>query len=149
MVRSKRRKSPSLARPNQWQRRKTNPLKAPVLPRLNRPAVDQSPMRPRKQAPQLKRIPHHNLNPLLLRNIPLLLAGSDVIGSAHTGPGKTAAFALPILSKMDHHEPQPRVLILEPTRELAAQVETAFRDFPRFPDLPVGVVFGRHGSRLQ
>src|SRR5262245_43584800 len=67
--------------------------------------------------------------PIQLRAIPLIMAGQDVIGSAQTGTGKTAAFALPILSKLGHHEARPRVLILEPTRELAAQVETAVRDF--------------------
>src|SRR5712672_1027378 len=87
--------------------------------------------------------------PIQLRVIPLILQGHDVIGSAQTGTGKTAAFALPILSKLDHHEPQPRVLILEPTRELAAQVETAFRDFARFTDLRVVVVFGGVGYGQQ
>src|ERR1700731_640885 len=79
--------------------------------------------------------------PVQERCIPLILQGQDVIGSAQTGTGKTAAFALPILSKLEHHEPQPRVLVLEPTRELAAQVETALRDFARFTDLRVAVVF--------
>jgi ATP-dependent RNA helicase RhlE len=87
--------------------------------------------------------------PIQLRTIPLILDGRDVIGSAQTGTGKTAAFALPILSKLDHHEPRPRVLILEPTRELAAQVETAFRDFARFTDLRVVVVFGGVGYGVQ
>jgi ATP-dependent RNA helicase RhlE len=87
--------------------------------------------------------------PIQLRTIPLILSGRDVIGSAQTGTGKTAAFALPILSQLDHHDPQPRVLILEPTRELAAQVETAFRDFARFTDLRVAVVFGGVGYGLQ
>src|SRR5580700_7954708 len=70
--------------------------------------------------------------PIQLRAIPLVLSGKDVIGSAQTGTGKTAAFALPILSKLGHHKPFPRALILEPTRELAAQVETSFRDYARF-----------------
>jgi ATP-dependent RNA helicase RhlE len=87
--------------------------------------------------------------PIQLRAIPLILEGRDVIGSAQTGTGKTAAFALPILSKLGHHEPQPRVLVLEPTRELAAQVETAFRDFARFSGLRVAVVFGGVGYGLQ
>lgn len=87
--------------------------------------------------------------PIQLRAIPLILSGRDVIGSAQTGTGKTAAFALPILSQLAHHEPQPRVLILEPTRELAAQVETAFRDFARFTELRVAVVFGGVGYGLQ
>src|SRR5437899_2042192 len=87
--------------------------------------------------------------PIQLRAIPLILEGRDVIGSAQTGTGKTAAFALPILSKLGQHSPQPRVLVLEPTRELAAQVETAFRDFARFTDLRVAVVFGGVGYGRQ
>src|ERR1041384_6504212 len=87
--------------------------------------------------------------PIQLRTIPLILQGRDVIGSAQTGTGKTAAFALPILSQLGPSEPQPRVLVLEPTRELAAQVETAFRDFARFTHLRVAVVFGGVGYGLQ
>src|ERR1700749_2617858 len=85
--------------------------------------------------------------PIQLRAIPLVLAGRDVIGSAQTGTGKTAAFALPILSKLDQHTDQksPRALILEPTRELAAQVETSFRDYARFTNLRTTVVFGGVG----
>src|SRR5947199_5474865 len=84
-----------------------------------------------------------------LRAILLILEGRDVIGSAQSGTGKTAAFALPILSKLDRHNPQPRVLVLEPTRELAAQVETAIRDFARFTDLRVAVVYGGVGYGRQ
>jgi ATP-dependent RNA helicase RhlE len=88
--------------------------------------------------------------PIQLRAIPLVLSGKDVIGSAQTGTGKTAAFALPILSKLGGHSPVgPRVLILEPTRELAAQVETAFRDYARFLDLKITVVFGGVGYGKQ
>jgi ATP-dependent RNA helicase RhlE len=87
--------------------------------------------------------------PIQLRTIPLILAGQDVIGSAQTGTGKTAAFALPILSQLGQHSPQPRVLILEPTRELAAQVETAIRDFARFTNLRTAVVFGGVGYGRQ
>jgi len=88
--------------------------------------------------------------PIQLRGIPLVLAGRDVIGSAQTGTGKTAAFALPILTRLgQHHSRGPRALILEPTRELAAQVETAFRDFARFTDLKTTVVFGGVGYGRQ
>jgi ATP-dependent RNA helicase RhlE len=87
--------------------------------------------------------------PIQLRGIPLILAGRDIIGSAQTGTGKTAAFALPILTKLDRHAPGPRALILEPTRELAAQVETAIRDFARFTDLKVTVVYGGVGYGRQ
>ena len=88
--------------------------------------------------------------PIQLRAIPLVIAGRDVIGSAQTGTGKTAAFALPILSKLgQHHAGGPRALILEPTRELAAQVETAFRDYARFTNLKITVVFGGVGYGRQ
>jgi ATP-dependent RNA helicase RhlE len=88
--------------------------------------------------------------PIQLRAIPLLLEGKDVIGSAQTGTGKTAAFALPILTRLGQHEDAgPRVLILEPTRELAAQVETAFHDFSRFTNLRTAVVFGGVGYGHQ
>jgi ATP-dependent RNA helicase RhlE len=88
--------------------------------------------------------------PIQLRAIPLVLSGRDVIGSAQTGTGKTAAFALPILSKLGLHSAAgPRALILEPTRELAAQVETSFRDYSRFTDLKTSVVFGGVGYGKQ
>jgi ATP-dependent RNA helicase RhlE len=87
--------------------------------------------------------------PIQLRAIPLIMAGRDVIGSAQTGTGKTAAFALPILSQLGLHHPQPRVLVLEPTRELAAQVETAIHDFARFTNLRTVVIFGGVGYGRQ
>lgn len=87
--------------------------------------------------------------PIQLRAIPLVLAGQDVIGSAQTGTGKTAAFALPILSQLGEHAREPRVLVLEPTRELAAQVETAIRDLARFTKLTVAVIYGGVGYGKQ
>src|SRR5437762_10330414 len=87
--------------------------------------------------------------PIQLRAIPLVLAGQDVIGSAQTGTGKTAAFALPILTLLGQHSRAPRVLVLEPTRELAAQVETAVRDLARFTNLRVAVVYGGVGYGRQ
>src|ERR1035441_992554 len=87
--------------------------------------------------------------PIQLRAIPLILEGRDVIGSAQTGTGKTAAFALPILSQLGQHSPQPRLLVLEPTRELAAQVETAIHDFARFTNLRTVVMFGGVGYGRQ
>jgi ATP-dependent RNA helicase RhlE len=87
--------------------------------------------------------------PIQLRAIPLIMAGTDVIGSAQTGTGKTAAFALPILSKLGQHEPKTRALILEPTRELAAQVETAVHNFARFTNLRTAVLYGGVGYGKQ
>ena len=86
--------------------------------------------------------------PIQLRAIPLVLAGRDIIGSAQTGTGKTAAFALPILTKLGHRG-RLRTLVLEPTRELAAQVETAFRDYGRFTDLRIAVIYGGVGYGAQ
>ena len=86
--------------------------------------------------------------PIQLRAIPIVLGGGDVIGSAQTGTGKTAAFALPILTRLAAHG-KTRVLVLEPTRELAAQVETAFRDFARFTDLRTVAIFGGVGYGNQ
>jgi ATP-dependent RNA helicase RhlE len=83
-----------------------------------------------------------------LRAFPIVLAGKDLIGTAQTGTGKTAAFALPILTLLAKHAGL-RCLVLEPTRELAAQVETAFRDYGRFTDLRVGLVHGGVGYGKQ
>ena len=86
--------------------------------------------------------------PIQLRAIPAVLSGRDLIASAQTGTGKTAAFALPVLHRLGAHG-KVRVLVLEPTRELAAQVETAFRDFARFTDLRTVAVFGGVGYGHQ
>jgi ATP-dependent RNA helicase RhlE len=86
--------------------------------------------------------------PIQLRAIPAVLSGGDLIASAQTGTGKTAAFALPVLTRLGAHG-RTRVLVLEPTRELAAQVETAFRDFARFTDLRTVAIFGGVGYGNQ
>ena len=86
--------------------------------------------------------------PIQLRAFPIVLAGKDLIGTAQTGTGKTAAFALPILTLLAKRDGL-RCLVLEPTRELAAQVETAFRDYGRFTDLRVGLVHGGVGYGKQ
>jgi ATP-dependent RNA helicase RhlE len=83
-----------------------------------------------------------------LRAIPVVLEGKDIIASAQTGTGKTAAFALPVLNRLEKHG-RCRCLVLEPTRELAAQVETAFRDYARFTDLRVALLHGGVGYHNQ
>ena len=83
-----------------------------------------------------------------LRAIPLIMAGRDVIGSAQTGTGKTAAFGLPVLSRLGQHG-RLRALVLEPTRELAAQVQTAIHDYGRFTSLRTVVLFGGTGYGKQ
>jgi ATP-dependent RNA helicase RhlE len=86
--------------------------------------------------------------PIQLRAFPTILAGKDLIGTAQTGTGKTAAFALPILTLLAKHGAF-RCLVIEPTRELAAQVETAFRDYGRFTDLRAALVHGGVGYGKQ
>ena len=81
--------------------------------------------------------------------IPHILLGRDVIGSAQTGTGKTAAFALPILTRLGQPTGKPRVLILEPTRELAAQVESAICDFAKFTQFKMVTLFGGVGYQRQ
>jgi ATP-dependent RNA helicase DeaD len=63
------------------------------------------------------------------QTIPLVLAGRDVLGQAQTGTGKTAAFALPLLSRIDLSRREVQVLVLTPTRELAIQVSEAFQRY--------------------
>ena len=80
-------------------------------------------------------------SPIQARIIPHMLEGVDVLGQAQTGTGKTAAFALPILARLDLKKKLPQVLVLAPTRELAIQVAEAFqkyaRHMPGFHVLPI------------
>ena len=68
-------------------------------------------------------------SPIQARTIPPILAGKDVLGQAQTGTGKTAAFALPLLSRLDPDQRTPQVMVLTPTRELAIQVAEAFQKY--------------------
>lgn len=68
-------------------------------------------------------------SPIQAACIPVLLEGRDIIGQAQTGTGKTAAFALPLLSQVDLSVKHPQVLVLAPTRELAIQVAEAFQAY--------------------
>ncbi len=86
--------------------------------------------------------------PIQARAIPSVLGGRDLMGSAQTGTGKTAAFALPLLSLLKSHG-KLRCLVLEPTRELAAQVEIAFKDYARFFDVEIGMIQGGVGFGAQ
>ena len=84
---------------------------------------------------------YENPSPIQAQSIPHLLDGRDLLGLAQTGTGKTAAFALPLLSKIDLSQRDPQVLVLTPTRELAIQVAEAFQRYARhmrgFHVLPV------------
>lgn len=77
----------------------------------------------------LDEIGYETPSPIQSQTIPLLLEGRDLIGQAQTGTGKTAAFALPVLSNLDIKQKDPQVLVLAPTRELAIQVAEAFKKY--------------------
>ncbi|MBN2325919.1 MAG: DEAD/DEAH box helicase [Candidatus Omnitrophica bacterium] len=77
----------------------------------------------------LNDVGYESPTPIQEEIIPLVLAGRDVMGQAQTGTGKTAAFALPLLTRIDLQKAKPQVLVLAPTRELAIQVAEAFKRY--------------------
>lgn len=98
----------------------------------------------------LKRVGYEKPSPIQAQAIPHLLAGKDLLGVAQTGTGKTAAFALPLLSRIDLKQKKPQILVLAPTRELAIQVAEAFstyaKDMKGFNVLPI---YGGQDYRTQ
>ncbi len=88
--------------------------------------------------------------PIQKQAIPMVLSGRDLLAAAQTGTGKTAAFTLPILNKLaGAGHPGPRVLVLVPTRELAAQVAESMRAYGRHIKPKVAVIFGGVGINPQ
>ena len=89
-------------------------------------------------------------SPIQAATIPALLAGKDVLGQAQTGTGKTAAFALPILSRLKLDQSKPQALVLAPTRELAIQVAEAFQRYAsKIPGFVVLPIYGGQGYAPQ
>jgi ATP-dependent RNA helicase DeaD len=89
-------------------------------------------------------------SPIQAQSIPPLLEGRDVIGLAQTGTGKTAAFALPLLSRVDLSLRVPQLLVLAPTRELAIQVAEAMQSYAKFlPGFHVLPIYGGQSMTLQ
>lgn len=83
-------------------------------------------------------------------SIPPLLAGHDLLGQAQTGTGKTAAFALPLLSKIDLQQREPQLLVLAPTRELALQVAEAMQKYARYlPGFHILPIYGGQSMGQQ
>ena len=70
-------------------------------------------------------------SPIQAQSIPPLLEGRDLLGQAQTGTGKTAAFSLPLLSRLETYQKTPQILVLTPTRELALQVAEAMQTYAR------------------
>src|SRR5437764_14731665 len=81
-------------------------------------------------------------SPIQEQAIPPLLEGSDVIGQAQTGPGKTAAFGLPMIQYVDPSEHEVQGLVLTPTRELCIQVTQALRTYGQRQGVDVVPLFG-------
>jgi len=102
----------------------------------------------------LRAAKYEHPTPIQAQAIPHLLEGRDIIGTAQTGTGKTAAFALPILQQLaaDYRRPEPRsprALVLAPTRELAAQIRDSFHTYGRHLQITGTVVYGGVGQGLQ
>jgi ATP-dependent RNA helicase DeaD len=100
----------------------------------------------------MKEVGYETPSPIQAATIPLLLANRDVLGQAQTGTGKTAAFALPILSRIDIKQQAPQALVLAPTRELAIQVAEAFQKYAtHIKDFHVLPIYGgqSYGPQLS
>ena len=91
---------------------------------------------------------YENPTPIQTKAIPLILEGKDVIGASQTGTGKTAAFALPSLSKIKPLG-KPQILVLEPTRELAHQVSEQFEHYGKHTGCKVALIYGGMGYGKQ
>ena len=104
-------------------------------------------------APVLKAVSglgYEQPSPIQAQAIPHLLAGKNLLGVAQTGTGKTAAFALPLLSRVDTKKGKPQVLVLTPTRELAIQVAEAFQTYARhIKNFHVTPIYGGQDIRGQ
>ncbi|PLX73071.1 MAG: ATP-dependent RNA helicase [Desulfuromonas sp.] len=91
----------------------------------------------------INEIGYETPSPIQAESIPPLLEGRDLLGQAQTGTGKTAAFALPLLSRIDPNQNVPQILVLTPTRELALQVAEAMSTYARYlPSFHVLPVYG-------
>lgn len=98
----------------------------------------------------LQEIGYEAPSPIQAESIPPLLQGRDLLGQAQTGTGKTAAFALPVLARIDLKRVAPQALVLAPTRELAIQVAEAFQSYARhLPGFHVAPVYGGQGYDTQ
>ncbi len=98
----------------------------------------------------IKDVGYEQPSPIQAESIPVLLEGKDILGQAQTGTGKTAAFALPLLSRLDLKRREPQVLVLAPTRELAIQVSEAFQTYARhIKNFHVLPIYGGQSYEIQ
>ncbi len=82
------------------------------------------------------------MTPIQRQAIPVLLRGRDVIGQAQTGTGKTAAFGIPLLAKIDPNKPVIQAVVLAPTRELSTQISIMLRNYGKYMDIKIVCVHG-------
>lgn len=100
----------------------------------------------------IKQVGYEQPSPIQSASIPVLMSGKDIIGQAQTGTGKTAAFALPMLSKLDAKDSNTQLLVLAPTRELAIQVAEACQSYAKnMPGMNVLPIYGgqRYDTQLR
>jgi len=98
----------------------------------------------------LNELGYEKPSPIQSASIPVLQSGADIIGQAQTGTGKTAAFALPLLSKIDLKLKKPQALVLAPTRELAIQVAEAINTYAKYlKGLHVVPIYGGQSFPIQ
>jgi len=131
--------------------------RAPPEPRMSAPET-QTPAAPRfgdlglpePLLAALADVGYESPSPIQAATIPALLSGRDVLGTAQTGTGKTAAFALPVLAGLDLAKHKPQALVLAPTRELAIQVAEAFQRYAvKLPGFHVLPIYGGQGYGPQ
>ena len=89
------------------------------------------------------------MTPIQEKAIPLLLIGRDVIGQAQTGTGKTAAFGIPLLAKVDPSKPFIQGVVLAPTRELATQIAAMIRSYSKFMNIKILCIHGGRNMQRQ
>lgn len=138
--------------------RDAGPRREPVAAQASphtpaKPAVDASAFGALGLAPDLVRAlgseGYATPTPIQTRAIPPILAGSDLVGCAQTGTGKTAAFVLPLLQRLGAARGVPRALVVTPTRELALQIGERARAYGRHSKLQQAVIYGGVNQRRQ
>ncbi len=98
----------------------------------------------------LNDVGYESPSPIQSEVIPVMMQGKDLIGRAQTGTGKTAAFALPVLSRLDIKQQKPQALVLAPTRELVIQVAEAFQEYAaHMPGFHIVPIYGGQSYGIQ
>ncbi len=98
----------------------------------------------------IQKLGYEKPTPVQEKSIPILIAGMNLLGTAQTGTGKTAAFALPLISRLDDIQKSPQILVVTPTRELTIQVAEAFHRYAKFvKNFYIVSIYGGTDMRTQ